>query len=141
MKVDDQMRNILAGSRLNSLTEKELNNKFKEGKLTTKLALALKDFTTYDKDTKTFKLKDYLLTDDDSVFDGWIEEIRGFMTYDPTKEVKLTEKMLTEPEYHKFAKLHSFVTKDLGMELGVDSAQKIYNIQGSLVAHSFNKSG
>lgn len=134
MKVDDQMRNILSGKKINEVTEANLNKRLADKGLSQEFLSASKDFLIYDSNSISIK-KEFLT---DNVYDSWIEDIRGLMTYDPTKEHKLTKDMLKYDKYKKFTNLYDLVNNELGMELGVNSAQKIYNIQGAIRAFSFN---
>ena len=140
MKIDDQARNILSLHKMDKTLERDLNRLHGEKSLSSEFLSAAKDYLSIDPTSGKVRIKDEFLTD--NVYEGWIEEVRGLMTFDPTKEIELTKDMLSDENYAKFAKLHEFVTgKDgMNMKLGVDSAQSIYNIQGSIHANKFNQS-
>ena len=138
MQIDDQYRNILSAYRLDSVLEDDYNKAIKEGRINQKFIDAAREFMIQD-DKGNWKFKEDLRSD--NIYHGFLENIRGLMTYDPTKEQKLTKDMLKDEKYAQYADLYKFITEDMNMELGVDSAQKIYGLQGVFQSYHFNNTG
>ena len=136
IKVDDQYRNILSAHKLDSVLEDDINKRFNgNNKVNQRYIDVAREFMIQDENGK-LKFREELKTE--NVYDTLLENIKGLMTYDPTKEEKLTENMLLDPRYAKYANLYDFVTNDMKMELGVDSAERIYGIQGAYKSYSYN---
>ena len=138
IQIDDQYRNILSAYKLDSVTEDDLNKAIKEGRINQKFIDAAREYMIQD-DKGNWRFKEDLKSD--NVYHGFLENIKGLMTYDPTKEQKLTEDMLKDEKYAQYADLYKFVTQDMNMDLGVESAAKIYGMQGAYRSYSFNNTG
>ncbi len=138
IKIDDQYRNILSAYKLDSVMEDDYNKAIKQGRINQKFIDAAREFMIQD-DKGNWKFKEDLKSD--NVYHGFLENIRGLMTYDPTKEQKLTKDMLQDEKYAQYADLYKFITEDMNMELGVESAQKIHGIQGAFQSYHFNDTG
>jgi hypothetical protein len=136
VKIDDQYRNILSAYKLDSTLEDNYNKRIKDNRVSKTFIDAAREFMIQDKDGK-WKLKDNIQSD--NVYNSLLESIKGLMTYDPTKEEKLTEDMLKDERYSKYANIYDFITNDMHMQLGVESAEKIYGLQGAYKSYSFNK--
>lgn len=136
MKADDQFRNILSAHKINDSLERDINHMRKQGRISDSFIDAAREFILTDKDGN-IKFKDEYKTD--NLYDSFIEHLRGLITYDPTKEEQLTQDMInSNPEYAMYQDLFNLVTNDMGMQLGVDSAQRIHGIQGAYKTHGFN---
>lgn len=136
MKADDQFRNILSAHKIDDTLEHDINHMRKQGRISDSFIDAAREFILTDKDGN-IRFKDEYKTN--NLYESFIEHLRGLITYDPTKEEQLTQKMIDNiPEYSMYQDLYDLVTGEMGMQLGVDSAQRIHGIQGAYKAHGYN---
>ena len=135
IKIDDQYRNILSGYKLDSVAEDDFNKAVKEGRINQKFIDAAREYMIQD-DKGNWKFKEDLKSN--NVYHGFLENIKGLMTYDPTKEQKLTEDMLQDKRYSKYSDIFNLVTKDMNMDLGVESAERIHGLQGVWKSYNYN---
>lgn len=142
MKIDDQLRNILSNSALDSTTERRLSNLVNnsdtpEG-MTKLIERATDKLIARNKDGE-FEINKKYRTD--NVNRPWLEDVKQQITYNPLEEKELTEKMLKEEEYKHLEPIYNEVVRKRGMKLGTDSAELFY--QGNLAysAAQFNSGG
>ena len=142
MKIDDQLRNILGNSALDSTTERQLSNIVKNSNDPygmTKLIEQASDKMINRNADGEFEIGRRYKTA--NVNKPWLDDVKQQITYNPLEERELTEKMLKLPEYKHLEPLYDEVVRKRGMKLGVDSAELFHEGRLAYAAAQFNSGG
>lgn len=142
MKVDDQLRNILSNSALNSTTERRLSNLITNSGDPygyTKLIEEASDKLIARNKDGEFEINKKYKTD--NVNKPWLEDVKQQITFNPLEEDELTEKMLKEEEYRHLEPIYNEVVRKRGMKLGTDSAELFYQGNIAYAGAKFNAGG
>lgn len=137
MKIDDQARNILSNSALNTETEKSLNA-FMKGDNRRHYSKLLDETTSGLIKDEGDKIVISDLVRSSNVNKKILDEIKGQITYNPLEEKLLTKEMIrSDNRYTKYADLHERV-ESLGMKLGTQHAEIFYEGIQAHKAAEFN---
>lgn len=74
------------------------------------------------------------------VLDHWLKRFKGQLTYNPLQEEKLTNALVAKDEYKHLANVFENANK-YGYDLGIDSAEKIHQLEMADIAVKYNAKG
>lgn len=142
MKIDDQLRNILGHSALDSTAESRLSNivkKSSDPNEMTKLIEEATDKLIARNSEGKFEINSRYKTA--NVNKPWLDDVKQQITFNPLEERELTEDMLQQAEYSHLEPIYNEVVRKRGMKLGEDSAELFYQGRLAHAAAQFNAGG